>query len=143
VKPTTHEWLVSLAAAAALAAFLYPFSRVTQAQDAPGTSAPGDRFRHAPASADAKNTLAGNADAIHAGLESFADHCANCHGFDRHGSGSIPALDSKSKIATVNDGQLFWFISTGDVPDGMPAWGTRLSEQERWQLVAFLKSDSK
>ena len=94
------------------------------------------RFRNAPESADATSPVAGQADAIHEGLEAYADHCANCHGFDRKGSGSIPALD---KLSAVNDGQLFWFITNGDTADGMPAWG-RLPEKQRWQLVAFLKS---
>jgi mono/diheme cytochrome c family protein len=102
----------------------------------PGVRAQNSRFRNAPESADAKNPVADQADAVHEGLEAYADHCANCHGFDRKGSGSIPALD---KLSAVNDGQIFWFITNGDTADGMPSW-SRLSEKQRWQIVAFLKS---
>jgi glucose/arabinose dehydrogenase/mono/diheme cytochrome c family protein len=125
VTSKTSRSVIFLAAIGLVAAVLYPSSN---AQDS--------RFREAPASTDATNPVAGQADAIRGGLEAYADHCAGCHGFDRKGSGNIPALD---QLSSVNDGELFWFISNGDVNDGMPAWN-RLPEQQRWQIVTFLKS---
>ena len=98
------------------------------------------RFRNAPESADATNPVAGQADAVHQGLELFADHCSSCHGIDRKGSGSIPALDTP-RVSSANDGELFWFITNGDTDDGMPSW-KRLPDEQRWQIVAFLKSSS-
>ena len=37
------------------------------------------------------------------------------------------------------DGEVFWFITTGSVKNGMPAWAS-LPEEQRWQIVTFLKS---
>ena len=39
----------------------------------------------------------------------------------------------------VVEGALFWFITKGDVKDGMPAWAG-LPEKERWQIVTYLKT---
>ena len=37
------------------------------------------------------------------------------------------------------DGEIFWFITTGSVENGMPSWA-QLSEQKRWQIVTYLKT---
>jgi glucose/arabinose dehydrogenase len=37
------------------------------------------------------------------------------------------------------DGEVFWFITTGSVNNGMPSWAS-LPEAARWQIVAYLKS---
>ncbi len=39
---------------------------------------------------------------------------------------------------SASDGELFWYITKGDVENGMPSWET-LSPQERWQIVSFLR----
>jgi hypothetical protein len=38
-----------------------------------------------------------------------------------------------------SDAALFSFITNGDLKRGMPAW-SRLPDERRWQIVAFLKS---
>ncbi len=50
----------------------------------------------------------------------------------------MPAL-SKGPTQSASDGGVFWFITTGSVNNGMPAWAN-LSEQKRWQIVTYLKS---
>ena len=51
---------------------------------------------------------------------------------------NFPALN-RGATQSVPDGEVFWFITTGSVSNGMPSWAT-LPEQARWQLVTYLKS---
>jgi glucose/arabinose dehydrogenase/mono/diheme cytochrome c family protein len=101
-----------------------------------------DNFHDAPNSAkQMKNPFAHSASAITAGGELYAKRCASCHGKTGTGSGNVPSLvDEPTKSATP--GEIFWFITTGSVDNGMPAWAS-LPEKERWQIVTFVKSLSK
>jgi glucose/arabinose dehydrogenase len=84
------------------------------------------------------NPYAGQASAAGAGAEAYAQHCASCHGRNAEGSGNIPAL-AHAAVQSAADGDVFWFITNGSVTNGMPAWGA-LPEQQRWQLVTYLKT---
>ena len=75
---------------------------------------------------------------LRAGAKLYAANCVACHGAAGRGSGNIPAL-YQGPTQSAPDGEVFWFITTGSVANGMPAWGS-LSEQQRWQIVAYLKS---
>jgi glucose/arabinose dehydrogenase len=104
---------------------------ISPAQDA--------HFHNAPAATmNQKNPLAGKQTAIDAGEKLYAANCVACHGAAGRGSGNIPAL-SQGPTQSAPDGEVFWFITTGSVANGMPAWGG-LSAQQRWQIVAYLKS---
>jgi glucose/arabinose dehydrogenase/cytochrome c5 len=112
---------------AALCAMLF----ISAAQDA--------HFHNAPASTiQQKNPLAGKQEAVVAGAKLYAANCSACHGANAQGSGNIPGL-SQGPTQSAPDGEVFWFITTGSVANGMPAWGN-LPEQERWEIVAYLKS---
>ena len=118
-----------LAAIAAIPCILVS-SRVI-AQDA--------NFHNAPSSsAQQKNPSAGQPAALAAGAKLYAMNCAACHGPNGQGTGNIPAV-SKGPTQSAPDGEVFWFLTTGSISNGMPAWGS-LSEEKRWQIVAFLKS---
>jgi glucose/arabinose dehydrogenase len=96
-------------------------------------------FHNAPAtSAQLKNPYAGQHAAVVAGSKLYAMNCGSCHGINGRGTGNIPAL-SKGSTQSASDGEVFWFITTGSVNNGMPAWAS-LTEQKRWQIVAYLKS---
>jgi glucose/arabinose dehydrogenase len=96
-------------------------------------------FHNAPAaSAQQQNPYAKQEAAVAAGAKLYTTYCASCHGANGQGTGNVPSL-SEGPTQTVPDGQVFWFITTGSVNNGMPAWGM-LSEQQRWQLVSFVKS---
>jgi len=96
-------------------------------------------FHNAPATAaEAKNPYAGKRAAARAGANLFARHCASCHGPTGGGTGNIPAL-ATGPTQTAADGAIFWFITQGDPNDGMPSWAS-LSEQQRWQVVTYLKA---
>src|SRR4029077_17693425 len=94
-------------------------------------------FHNAPASVKAlKNPYEGqqppNARAL------FHLRCARCHGENGEGSGNIPPLKVE-RIKAVTPGEIFWFITKGDVPNGMPSWAT-LPKQQRWQIVSYVQS---
>jgi len=99
-------------------------------------------FHHAPASAkQMKNPYAGQASAVRAGRALFEQKCAACHGPSGAGTGNVPAL-TEGPVKTAAPGEVFWFITKGDVTNGMPAWAS-LPESQRWQLVSFVKSLSR
>ena len=96
-------------------------------------------FRNAPASAaEAKNPYAGDAQAAAGGKKLFAQNCAQCHGNNLQGMGPAPTLLSTS-VKKAAPGELFWFITNGDLNKGMPGW-PQLPKQQRWQIVTFLES---
>ena len=111
-----------------IAAFLSSSSSTAQS--------PG--FHNAPASAkQKKNPLAGQAGAIQAGQSLFAK-CATCHGQKGEGTGSVPALNGRP-TQSASDGEIFWYISKGDLDNGMPSWSS-LPEKQRWQIVAYIRT---
>jgi mono/diheme cytochrome c family protein len=94
-------------------------------------------FHNAPASArELENPYEGqqppNARAL------FHLRCARCHGENGEGSGNIPPLKVE-RIKAVTAGELFWFITKGDVPNGMPSWAS-LPKQQRWQIVSYVQA---
>lgn len=76
--------------------------------------------------------------AVASGQKLFRQHCAQCHGEEGHGTDRAPDLHSPS-IREAAPGELAWFLKNGNLRAGMPSW-SRLPEQRRWQLVAYLKS---
>jgi hypothetical protein len=49
-----------------------------------------------------------------------------------------PNLHSE-RVRAATPGELEWLLKNGSMRNGMPSW-SRLPEQQRWQIVAFLKS---
>jgi cytochrome c oxidase cbb3-type subunit 3 len=69
-----------------------------------------------------------------------AFNCAPCHGVN--GGGAIgPALIDDKWIYGGNADQIYATISQGR-PDGMPSFGGRITDQQAWQLVAYIESMS-
>jgi glucose/arabinose dehydrogenase/cytochrome c5 len=96
-------------------------------------------FHNAPvASAQQKNPVEEQKSAVEAGAKLYTTICASCHGPTGQGTGNIPDL-ADGPTQRVPEGEVFWFITTGSVANGMPAWG-QLPEQQRWELVSFVKS---
>jgi mono/diheme cytochrome c family protein len=85
-----------------------------------------------------QNPYEGQPQAIAAGQKLFRQHCAQCHGEEGHGTDRAPDLHSPS-IREATPGELAWFLKNGNLRTGMPSW-SRLPEQRRWQIIAFLKS---
>jgi mono/diheme cytochrome c family protein len=71
-------------------------------------------------------------------LKVYATNCGSCHGTGGGGTGNVPAL-SEGPTQSATDGDVFWFITTGAVDNGMPSWAS-LTARQRWQTVTYMKS---
>ena len=79
------------------------------------------------------------------GASAYDEMCARCHG----APGKDPfvgALDMNPKPPILTDianertpGELFWVMKNGIRMTGMPAWGQTHSDEELWDLVAFVR----
>lgn len=86
--------------------------------------------------------------ATQAGRILFMRYCAFCHGPDGRGSG-LPAKALSPSPTDLGgfaarrwtDQQLFSKITAGEPGTAMPAWGRVLSDEQRWQLVAFVRAE--
>jgi mono/diheme cytochrome c family protein len=92
-----------------------------------------------------KNPIASTQDSIAAGQKLYLKTCMMCHGKtgDADGPAVIelnihPARLSDPQLDSESDGALFWKITTGKKP--MPAYGKRLSETDRWNLVNYIRT---
>lgn len=98
-----------------------------------------------PPSAAKKNPIAPTHDSIAAGQKIYSKSCMMCHGRSGDADGPAvielnvhPARLSDPQLDTESDGALFWKITTGKKP--MPAFGRRLSETDRWNLVNYIRT---
>jgi cytochrome c oxidase cbb3-type subunit 3 len=65
-------------------------------------------------------------------------NCSGCHG-GRAGGGMGPSLRDVDWIYGSADAQLFSSIAEGRA-HGMPSWQPRLTADQMWKLVAYIKS---
>jgi mono/diheme cytochrome c family protein len=97
-----------------------------------------------------QNPVAEDRQAIADGAALYARDCAGCHGSDGFGNGDIglaldpsPALLSfMVRMPQAVDEYLMWSIAEGGLPFGsdMPAYKDRLSVDEIWRIVAFMRA---
>jgi putative copper export protein/mono/diheme cytochrome c family protein len=91
------------------------------------------------------------AQAIARGAELYPVHCAACHGAQGRGDGPaakslpIPPADlTASHLWAHSDGELFWWLAQGiAAPQGglaMPGFAERLSEDDRWALIDYVRA---
>ena len=83
---------------------------------------------------------------LRAGLGHFKENCVMCHGAPGVPEAELgmglnpPAPDlTLPQIQKMTDGQLFWVVQNGIRMTGMPAFGPTHSEQQLWQIVAFIR----
>ena len=65
-------------------------------------------------------------------------NCSGCHG-GHAGGGMGPSLRDATWLYGSTDAQIFDSIAQGR-SQGMPAWGSKIPEDQIWQLVAYIKS---
>jgi cytochrome c oxidase cbb3-type subunit 3 len=65
-------------------------------------------------------------------------NCSGCHG-GRAGGGMGPSLRDVDWIYGSDDAQVFSSIAQGRA-NGMPSWQTRLTADQMWKLVTYIKS---
>jgi mono/diheme cytochrome c family protein len=96
-------------------------------------------LNNAPAEAASRpNPYEARAEAAQAGRKLFRRHCEECHGPEACGSTTAPSLRS-GPVRDAAPGTLYWFLTNGNLKHGMPSW-SGLPNQQRWQLVCYLKS---
>ena len=100
----------------------------------------------APESAnDLKNPFADNPQASAKGQRLFNQMCAICHGRkgDGTGGGGVsltpkPADFLSKRVKEETDGALFWKMTQGNPP--MASYKDMLSEDQRWELVNYIRT---
>jgi mono/diheme cytochrome c family protein len=97
-----------------------------------------------------KNPLKPTPENIAKGREWYNQRCVDCHGNSGKGGGYLGAALRRdgqlmfptnlvSQVVQANtDGELFWKITNGRSP--MPANRIRFEEEQRWQMVLYLRT---
>jgi mono/diheme cytochrome c family protein len=113
--------------------------------DATGADSISGKWLSPAPSAAKENPIASTQESIAAGQKIYSKTCAMCHGKSGDADGPAvielnihPAKLSDPQLATESDGALFWKITTGKKP--MPAFGKRISETDRWNLVNYIRT---
>jgi copper transport protein len=94
------------------------------------------------------NPIQPDAASVAAGNVLFVQNCQPCHGATGKGDGPIgltlnprPAdLNKHAAPGVHTDGQLYEWITTGYPDSAMPAFGPRLSDTDRWNLVNYIRT---
>ncbi len=113
------------------------------AEEAAAEGVLGDAPSAAPALA---NPVDATGESLARGKDLYGANCAKCHGADGNGTGpsthGISADPRKlwvwGSAGDAADGYLFSIISDGRTD--MPPWGLVFSENERWDLVNYIKT---
>lgn len=93
-----------------------------------------------------RNPVQQDAASLKAAGAIYSDKCAHCHGDSGKGDGADagrydPAptdFTTAEHMNRVTDGELFYKISEGKKP--MPVFKSKLTEEQRWELVLLLRS---
>jgi mono/diheme cytochrome c family protein len=93
-----------------------------------------------------KNPLHPSSTSLDSAKNIYVAKCANCHGDAGKGDGREAArydpqpadFTDLKRMTGVTDGELFYKISEGKKP--MPVFKTKLSEDERWELVLLIRT---
>ena len=98
-----------------------------------------------------KNPVTSSDESIAKGSELYLErtkgNCIFCHGETGSGNqANLPKLrrkpadlTNKERMSAMTDGELFWKVSKG-INGIMPAGEKRMSEEERWNVVNFIKT---
>src|SRR5579862_9971390 len=98
-----------------------------------------------PAFAQDRNPYAGDPKIAELGQFQFRLNCAFCHGLGARGGGRGPDLTRAHKLHGDSDADMFQNISLGIPGTVMPANGTNgqgvgMTDDEIWQIIAYLRS---
>ena len=93
-----------------------------------------------------QNPVHASPQALDAARILYDDHCERCHGKSGRGDGADATkfstsprdLTDKTRMSEQSDAALFYKISEGRKP--MPEFKTKLTEEQRWQLVLLMRS---
>jgi mono/diheme cytochrome c family protein len=100
--------------------------------------------------ANLTNPVKSKPDAAKLGHDLYMQKCVDCHGKNGQGNGwmssgtkrdgkPLPPTNLASQMVQANtDGELFWKITNGKSP--MPAHRVRFDDEQRWYIVAYLRT---
>ncbi len=96
--------------------------------------------------AQVSNPVPPSAESHERGQALYVQYCSKCHGMTGNGRGpsahgftTYPRqLWTWYNADAAADPYLFWFITNGRTD--MPPWGVILSEEQRWDLVNYIKT---
>jgi mono/diheme cytochrome c family protein len=115
------------------------------------TEAPADEEVEAPADEKVEAPAEGEVAAASSEAEQlYRDNCVKCHGLEGLADGSsIGSLNfsgvgnmSLANLEERSDDELFTTISGGKGLE-MPPWQLALSEDERWEVIAYIRTLAK
>ena len=109
------------------------------------TKPKGKEWKVPVADAKLKSPIKADENAIKEGKAIYLRECKSCHGTKGLGDGpkaekiDISCGDFSSKeFKALTDGEIYYYTTTGRKP--MPSYKEKLSNTERWQLVAYLRT---
>lgn len=140
---STAKKLSSVLAIFTLAAMLVTISNQASAQKPKGKPWP------APETAvKMKNPVKADDASVKEGKDLYAQHCKSCHGAKGLGDGTkaekidISCGDfSSADFVKATDGELYWKTTEGRKP--MPSFKEKLSDNERWAVVNYMRTFAK
>lgn len=92
-----------------------------------------------------ENPIAVSEESLAIGAALYSENCASCHGADADGKGpladalSSPPADLRAHVPLHPAGETFNYISNSFPNSPMPAWKDRLSEEQIWHIVNYLR----
>lgn len=136
--------LRSITAIFTFATMLLTISSQTNAQDKPK----GKPWPAPENVVKMKNPVKSDDASIKEGKDLYAQHCKSCHGAKGLGDGTKAAkIDiscgdfSSAETAKASDGELYWKTTDGRKP--MPSFKEKLSDNERWSIVNYMRTFAK
>jgi len=117
---------------------------------ASGVISHGDKHWPVPQEARKRaNPVKATSEALTAAKKNYAELCMQCHGESGKGDGTEAMMytvkpanfTDAPMMREMTDGEIFYKMSEGRRP--MPSFKKNLSEEQRWQLVHFVRSFSK
>jgi mono/diheme cytochrome c family protein len=75
-----------------------------------------------------------------AGKVTYEKWCSACHGKQGEGLGNMPNFRDPQYMSSRTDQDLFQKITDGGRGTGMPPFASRLAEQDRWNVIAYIRA---
>ena len=137
----TMKTIGSMLSASALAVVLMLAAGTANAQEKPK----GKPWPAPDNAVKMKNPVKADDASVAEGKELWAQHCKSCHGAKGKGDGTkaekidISCGDfTSAEFAKASDGELYWKTTEGRKP--MPSFKEKLSDNERWAIVNYVRT---